>query len=76
MQRMAAETPAIAQYAAMLLVSRQPVLESRLKTHLAAASRARASAASASMQVVADLEALATMLGEGLAPEASARDAS
>jgi len=74
-QRMAAETPAILQYAAMIRVARQPNLEPKLVELLTRAGRARAAAASALDQVAGDLEALVAIMGEGLAPEANARDA-
>ena len=72
-QRMAAETPAIVDYAAMLVVARQPALQSKVQESLAAARRARTTAQSASEQVAADLAAMLVILGEGLAPKATER---
>ncbi|MEY3141807.1 MAG: hypothetical protein RLY21_300 [Planctomycetota bacterium] len=74
MQRMSAETPAIAQYAAMLVAARQPALQSKLGEHLLAARRARSGASSAAEQVEIDLNAVLRILNEGFAPEATRRD--
>lgn len=74
MQRMSAETPAIAQYAAMLVAARQPALQSKLREHLLAARRARSGATSAAQQVEFDLGAVLLILNEGFAPEATRRD--
>jgi hypothetical protein len=74
-QRMAAETPAILQYAAMIRAARQPNLEPKLVELLTRAGRARGVAVTALDQVAGDLEALVSVMGEGLAPEANARDA-
>ncbi|MFM1823338.1 MAG: hypothetical protein RI967_1604 [Planctomycetota bacterium] len=74
-QRMAAETAAIVDYAAMLVASRQPALASELGERLGAARRARTLAASASAQVESDLSTLVEILAKGLAPAASERDA-
>lgn len=73
-QRMAAETAAIVDYAAMLVASRQPALASELGERLGAARRARSLAASASAQVESDLSALVEILSKGLAPAATERD--
>jgi hypothetical protein len=73
-QRMAAETAAIVDYAAMLVASRQPALASELGERLAAARRARSLAPSASAQVEGDLSALVEILAKGLAPAATERD--
>ncbi|MFN9124571.1 MAG: hypothetical protein ACK5WD_01935 [bacterium] len=76
LQRMSAETPAIAQYAAMLVAARQPALQSKLREHLMAAMRARSAASTASEQVEIDLEAALRILNEGFAPEATDRGVS
>jgi hypothetical protein len=73
-QRMAAETPAILDYTAMLVAARQPALQSKLTTILDSARRARATAGGASEQVESDLRAMLAVLGEVLAPEATKRD--
>jgi hypothetical protein len=73
LQRMSAETPAIAQYAAMLVAARQPATQSKLRGHLMEAMRARSAAASASEQVEIDLEAALRIVNEGFAPEATDR---
>ncbi len=73
-QRMAAETPAILDYTAMLVAARQPALQSKLTTILDNARRARATAGGASEQVESDLRAMLAVLGEVLAPEATKRD--
>ena len=72
-QRMAAETPAIVDYAAMLVVARQPALRSKVQESLVAARRARTTAQSSSEQVAADLAAMLAILGESLAPKATER---
>ncbi len=72
-QRMAAETPALVEYAAMLVASRQPSLQSTLGEIVAGARRARASAQSASEQVASDVNAMLNILGKGLAPRATER---
>lgn len=74
LQRMSAETPAIAQYAAMLAAARQPALQSKLSEHLLAARRARSGASGAAQQVEIDLNAVLLILNEGFAPEATRRD--
>lgn len=76
LERMSAETPAIAQYAAMLVAARQPAVRSKLLEHLMTARRARSAAGSASEQVWVDLEATLRILNEGFAPEATEREAS
>jgi hypothetical protein len=73
-QRMAAETPAILDYTAMLVAARQPALQSKITTILESARRARATAGGASEQVESDLRAMLAVLGEVLAPEATKRD--
>ena len=73
-QRMAAETPAILAYGAMLAAARQPALESRLLEILARSRRARAAAATASAQIENDLVSLLEVLGAGFVPEATKRD--
>ncbi len=73
-QRMAAETPAILDYTAMLVAARQPALQSKLTTILESARRARAAAGGASEQVETDLRAMLAVLAEILAPEATKRD--
>jgi len=72
-QRMAAETPAVVDYAAMTIAARQPALQSKISEILAAARRTRSTAQSASAQVADDLFALIEILAQGLAPEASER---
>ena len=74
-QRMAAETPAIVSYGAMLVAARQPALESRLVEILARGRKARASAASATAQVESDLETLLEVLATGFVAKATERDA-
>lgn len=74
LQRMSAETPAIAQYAAMLVAARQPALQSKLREHLLAAQRARGGASGAAQQVEIDLNAVLLILNEGFAPAATRRD--
>jgi hypothetical protein len=76
LQRMSAETPALAQYGAMLVAARQPALQAKLREHLAEARRLRSAAASASAQVAIDLEALIRIMNEGFAPEATERSES
>jgi hypothetical protein len=74
-QRMSAESPAIAQYAAMLVAARQPALQPKIREHLQAARRARSGAAGAAEQVEIDLDAALRILNEGFEPAATARDA-
>jgi hypothetical protein len=74
-QAMAAESAAMLDYVSMLVVSRQPALESKVAELLSSATRARAEANSATAQVQGDLRAALAILGEGLAPEATRRDA-
>ena len=73
-QRMAAETPAIVDYAATLVVARQPALSSKVGEILANARKARTAAATAGEQIETDLEALLAVMNEGFAPEATKRD--
>ena len=73
MQRMAAESPSMVEYAAMLVASRQPALQSKLTEILSGARRARAVSQSASEQVAGDLQAMVRVLAEGLAPKATER---
>jgi hypothetical protein len=73
-QRMAAETPAILDYTAMLVSARQPALQSKLTEILNAARRDRAAAGGATEQVQGDLRAMLAVLAEVLAPEATRRD--
>jgi hypothetical protein len=72
-QRMAAETPSMIDYAAMLVASRQPALQSKLTEILANARRARASASTASEQIASDLQAVLAVFNEGIAPKATER---
>ncbi len=72
-QRMAAETPSMIEYAAMLVASRQPALQSKLTEILANARRARASASTASEQVASDMLAVIAVFNEGIAPKATER---
>ncbi len=72
-QRMAAETAGIVDYAALLTVARQPALRSEVESILAEARRARASAGSASAQVAGDIHAAARIMGKGLAPRPTER---
>lgn len=72
-QRMAAESASMLEYAAMIVVSRQPALQSKVSEMLAEARRVRAGADSASAQVASDLQAMVTVLAEGLAPKATER---
>lgn len=72
-QRVSAETPTLVDYAAMLVVSRQPSLQSKVAEMLLAARRARSSAQTATDQVASDLTAMASILAEGLAPKATER---
>ena len=72
-QRMAAETPSMIDYAAMLVASRQPALQSKLSEILANARRARASASTASEQIASDLQAVLAVFNEGIAPKATER---
>jgi len=73
-QRMAAESPAILEHAATVVVARQPALESQVVAILGEARRARAGAASATAQCAGDLEALLAVLSLQFAPEATERD--
>jgi hypothetical protein len=73
-QRMAAETPAILDYTAMLVSARQPALQSKLVEILAAARRARTAAGGAVEQAEGDLRAMLSVLSEVLAPQATRRD--
>ncbi len=73
-QRMAAETPALVDYAAMLVVARQPSLMSSVSEILANARKARTNAATAGEQIEGDLNAWLAVLNEGLAPQATKRD--
>jgi hypothetical protein len=59
----------------MIRAARQPNLEPKLVELLTRAGRARGVAVTALDQVAGDLEALVSVMGEGLAPEANARDA-
>lgn len=72
-QRMAAETPAILDYAAMLVASRQPSLQSRIAEIVAAARALRAAAPSASDQLMGDLYSALSILDLGLAPKPTER---
>ena len=72
-QRMAAESPSMVDYAAMLVASRQPALQSKLADVLANARRARASAETATEQVASDLQAVLAIFNEGIAPKATER---
>lgn len=74
-QRIAAETPALVDHAAALVVARQPALRSSLEEALAANRRLRSAASSASGQACVDLRALLEVLGRGLAPAPTRRDA-
>ena len=75
-QRMAAETPGIVEYAAMLVAARQPALQSKLEPILSEGRRARTAAVSATEQVDVDLRTLLKVIAQGLAPRATERDAS
>ncbi|MFM7051731.1 MAG: hypothetical protein ACKOYN_06320 [Planctomycetota bacterium] len=72
-QRMAAETPAVLEHAAAVVVARQPALESAAGEVLSAARRARASAASATAQCAGDLESLLELLSLQYAAAAEER---
>ena len=72
-QRMAAETAAMVDYAAMLVVARQPSLRSKVAELLSASRHARAN--SASDQSMQDLATVARIFGQGLAPKATDRAA-
>ena len=72
-QRMAAESAALVDYAAMLVAARQPALRSKLTELLTAARRARAGGQSASAQIQGDVDAMLGILGESLAPKATER---
>jgi hypothetical protein len=74
-QVMAAESAALLEYVAMLVVSRQPTLQSKVSALLSNATRARTEARSATGQVQSDMRAVLLIVGEGLAPEATRRDA-
>lgn len=74
-QRMAAETAAMVDYAAMLVVARQPMVRSTVAELLAASRRARTASASASDQAMADLETVARIFGTALAPKGTDRAA-
>jgi hypothetical protein len=74
-QRMAAETAAMVDYAAMLVVARQPMVRSKVADLLAASRRARTASTSASDQAMADLETVARIFGTALAPKGTDRAA-
>jgi len=73
MQRMAAETRSMLDHAAILVVSRQPALRSKVSELLAGARRARSDGRAASAQIEVDLETLAAVLAEGLSPKPTDR---
>ena len=72
-QRMAAETPAILDYAAMLVVARQPALRSKVAEMVAAARTVRAAAGSATEQIMGDLYTTLSILDADVAPKPTER---
>jgi hypothetical protein len=72
-QRMAAETPAMVDYAAMLVVARQPALRSKVSEMVTAARSMRATAASATEQVMGDLYTVLSILDADVAPKPTER---
>jgi hypothetical protein len=72
-QRMAAETPSMIDYSAMLVASRQPAVQSKLAEIIANARRARAAASTASEQVASDMLAVLAIVEAGVAPKATER---
>jgi len=73
MQRMAAETRSMLDHAAILVVSRQPALRSKVAELLVAARRGRGDGRAASAQIELDLETLVAILAEGLSPKPTDR---
>jgi hypothetical protein len=72
-QRMAAETPAMVDYAAMLVVARQPALRSTVAEMVAAARSMRAAAGTATEQVMGDLYSVLSILDADVAPKPTER---
>jgi hypothetical protein len=70
---MAAETPAILDYAAMLVVARQPALRSKVAEMVAAARTVRAAAGSATEQIMGDLYTTLSILDADVAPKPTER---
>jgi len=70
---MAAETRSILDHAAILVVSRQPALKTKVAAILAEARRARSDGRAASAQIEVDLETMAAVLAEGLSPKPTDR---
>jgi len=73
MQRMAAETRSILDHAAILVVSRQPALKTKVAAILAEARRGRGDGRAASAQIELDLEAMLAVLAEGMSPKPTDR---
>ncbi|MEY5031369.1 MAG: hypothetical protein RL354_400 [Planctomycetota bacterium] len=72
-QRMAAETPAMVDYAAMLVVARQPALRSTVAEMVASARSMRAAAATATEQLMGDLYTVLSILDADVAPKPTER---
>lgn len=74
-QRIAAESASMVEYAAMLVASRQPALQSKLTEVLSSTRRSRVSASSATEQAALDMKAVLEILRLGVAPKATERSA-